>query len=208
MFSPRRSMPIPARCRPPCRPMILPQPGPRGTSRSSAPDAEWSAARDGSYGLQQRPAGQRLDRGCQCGSGIKATSITRTARLSGTAFGSISNRSGLAGWRPIGEACVAEAGSDGERAPMGHVGHERRLAQALNHRIVVQQDEGLVLADAGNSFVQRVRQIEAAALPIAGKILCAAIDGAVDFDDAGTANADEGCKLETFLVGAGGQLLR
>ena len=72
-----------------------------------------------------------------------------------------------------------------------HVGHERRLAQALHHGVVVQEDHGLVLADGRDRFVQAVRQVEAAALPVARQVLRAAIDGAVRLDDAGAADADE-----------------
>src|SRR5262245_7625016 len=53
----------------------------------------------------------------------------------------------LAVARAVGEARVAEPGADGEHAPMGHVAHERRLAQPLHHRVVVQEDGGIVLAD-------------------------------------------------------------
>ena len=74
---------------------------------------------------------------------------------------------------------------------MGHVDHERRLAQALHDRIVMQQDHGVMLPNRGDCLMQAQRQIEAAALPIARQVLGAAIDGAVRLDDAGTADADE-----------------
>src|SRR5262249_53002316 len=47
-----------------------------------------------------------------------------------------------------------------------HVAHVRRLAQP-HHRVVVHEDHRLVLAEGWNRFVQRARQIEALALPVA-----------------------------------------
>src|SRR5262249_12540546 len=71
--------------------------------------------------------------------------------------------------RAIGEARVAEAGSDGQDAPVLHVLHERHLAQTLHHAVVVHERDRLVSADLGNGLTQACRKVEAIALPIAGK---------------------------------------
>src|SRR5258708_2488851 len=47
----------------------------------------------------------------------------------------------------IDEARIPEPGADGEDAPPFHVLHERRLAQALNHCVIVEQNGVVVLVD-------------------------------------------------------------
>src|SRR3954465_11994130 len=108
----------------------------------------------------------------------------------------------------IGKARVAEAGADGQYAPALDVAHERHFAQALNHRIVVHEHSGAVLADFRDPLEQARRQIEFAALPVARQILRAAVDRSVRLDDAGTADTDERGKSETFLLGAADQFLQ
>src|SRR5215467_661064 len=98
--------------------------------------------------------------------------------------------------RAIGEARVAEAGSDGQDAPVLHVLHERHLAQTLHHAVVMHERDRLVSADLGNGPTQACRKVEVIALPIAGKILCATGNRAVLFDHAWTANADEGSQIQ------------
>ena len=71
---------------------------------------------------------------------------------------------------------------------MGHVAHERRLAETLHHRVIVQQDQSLVLADRRDRFLQAGGQVEVLAFPVAGQVLRAAIDGAVGRNDAGAAD--------------------
>src|SRR4029077_2497265 len=56
----------------------------------------------------------------------------------------------LAGRLSIGEAAVAETGADRKHSPVRHVAHERRLAQALHHRVIVHNDHRVVLADGRN----------------------------------------------------------
>src|SRR4029077_12452556 len=49
----------------------------------------------------------------------------------------------LAGGRAIGEAAVAETGADRQHSPARHIAHERHLAQALHHRVIVHNDHHL-----------------------------------------------------------------
>src|SRR5690554_871793 len=49
--------------------------------------------------------------------------------------------------RAIGEARVAEPGSDRHHAPMLDVLHEGQLAQSLHYGVVVHEDRRLMLAD-------------------------------------------------------------
>src|SRR5258708_6548459 len=100
----------------------------------------------------------------------------------------------------IDEARIAESGADGEDAPALHVLRERHLAQPLDHRIVVKEHGGLLLADGRNGFAQGGRKMEIPARPVARKVLHAAIDRAVLLDEPRTADADEGRELEPLLV--------
>src|SRR5713101_5019698 len=102
----------------------------------------------------------------------------------------------------VGEPGVAEAAADGEDAPMLDVLHVRHFAQALHHRVVVQDNERVVAVDLGDALADELRQVEAAAFPIAGEVLPAALDRAVLADDAGAADADEGRQLQLLLLGA------
>ena len=49
--------------------------------------------------------------------------------------------------RPVGEPCVAQSRSDRQHAPAFDILHERDLAQALHHGIVVHQDRHVVIAE-------------------------------------------------------------
>src|SRR5215217_5537221 len=102
---------------------------------------------------------------------------------------------GLFFFRAVIEPRIAEAGADREDPPTFHVLHERDLAQALHHRIVVHQHGGAVLADLRNTFNQAGGQVELATLPITGKVLRAAVDRAVRLNKAWAADADERCEL-------------
>src|SRR5712671_2925919 len=107
----------------------------------------------------------------------------------------------------VGEPGVAEAGADGEDAPMLDALHVRHFAQALHHRVVVQDDERVVAGDLGDALADELRQVEAAAFPVAGEVLPAALDRAVLADEAGAADADEGRQLQLLLLGAVDQIL-
>src|ERR687897_2731 len=65
-----------------------------------------------------------------------------------------------------------------------------------------------MLADGRNRLHQQSWEIEAAALPIARQILCAAIDRAVSLDHARAADANKGSEVVALLVGAGDQLFQ
>jgi len=54
--------------------------------------------------------------------------------------------------RAIGETRVAQAGSNGEDAPVLHVLHEWHLAQTLHHGIVVHEDYRLMSAHPGDGL--------------------------------------------------------
>ena len=62
-------------------------------------------------------------------------------------------------------------------------------------------DGGLVVRDERNRLADAVRQVEAAALPVARQVLGAGLDRAVFANDAGAADADDGRQLQTFLLG-------
>ena len=108
----------------------------------------------------------------------------------------------------VGEAGVAKAGTDGEHAPALDVLHERHLAQALRHAVIVHQRRGVMTADLGNSLDQERRQIEFAALPIARQVLGAFFDSAVFLDHAGTGDPDERRQLQPLGFGGGNQVLQ
>src|SRR3954471_17162627 len=93
----------------------------------------------------------------------------------------------------VGEAGVAEAGADGEHAPARDVLHRRHLGEALHDGVVVHDHHGLVSADLRHGPAQLHRQVEPAALPVAGQVLAAALDRALLADEPGAADADEGC---------------
>jgi hypothetical protein len=78
--------------------------------------------------------------------------------------------------------------------------HERHFAQALRDAVIVHQHRGVVTADLRDRLDQCGRQVELAALPVAGKILRTFLDAAVLLDDAGARDADERRKLEAFFV--------
>src|SRR5207253_7133769 len=110
------------------------------------------------------------------------------------------------GLLPIGEARVAQSGADSQYAPSFHVLHEWYLAQALHHGIVVNQHSRVMLADLGNGFAQARGKIEIAALPVARKILRAAIDRAILLDTACATDADEGRQPKLFFLRARDEL--
>src|SRR6185437_4745233 len=107
----------------------------------------------------------------------------------------------------VREPRVAEAGADGEDAPMPDVLHVGQFAQPLHHRVVVHDDDGVVAADLGDAVADRLRQVEAAALPVAGQVLAAALDRAVLLDDAWAADADERRQLQLLLAGVSDEAL-
>ena len=80
---------------------------------------------------------------------------------------------------PVGEQRVAETGADGEHGPFLNVLHERNFAETLHHRVIVHDDGRVEVTDPRYRFVQGRRQIEAAAFPVARKILRSALDRAV-----------------------------
>ena len=61
--------------------------------------------------------------------------------------------------------------------------------------------------DLGNTLDKTCRQVELAALPVAGQVLRAFLDRTVALDDAGTGDADERRKLESLLVRFRNQVL-
>jgi hypothetical protein len=62
----------------------------------------------------------------------------------------------------VRKARVAEPGADREHRPVINVLHERRLAQPLNNRVVMQNNGGVVVANFRDRVVQCLREIEAA----------------------------------------------
>ena len=76
----------------------------------------------------------------------------------------------------IGEAGIAEPRADCQHTPVIDILHERQLTQALHHRIVVHDHDGVMIPDARNGLAQQLRQVEALVLPVAGQVLAAAID--------------------------------
>ena len=79
--------------------------------------------------------------------------------------------------------------------------HERQFAEALDDSVVVHGHDGVVLADLRRHLADALDQVEAAARPVAGQVLRAAIDRAVRLDQAGTTDADEGRDAQAFLGG-------
>ena len=64
---------------------------------------------------------------------------------------------------PVGEAGIAEPSADRERRPMVDILHERRLAQALHHRVVMQNDAvssppifGIALIRSGSARLKQL----------------------------------------------------
>lgn len=90
----------------------------------------------------------------------------------------------------IGEARITQAGPNGENAPAPHILHDRDLTQTLDDRIIVHQYQGLVWADLRDRLTQTDGKVETMTLPIAGEVLCAAVDGTARFDDAGAADSN------------------
>src|SRR5262245_32938381 len=76
----------------------------------------------------------------------------------------------------VRETSIPKAGANRENTPGRHIIHAWYLAQTLYHRVVVHHDRGLLSPDRWNQRVQRHRQIEFAALPIARQVLCSAFD--------------------------------
>src|SRR5262245_7154368 len=101
---------------------------------------------------------------------------------------------------PIGKAGVSQARTNRQNAPVLYIRHERNFAQALDHRVVVDENRGLVVTNPGNGFANLVRQVEVFARPVSRQVLRSAIDRAVLLDQAGTADADERREPEFLLI--------
>jgi PAS domain S-box-containing protein len=71
-----------------------------------------------------------------------------------------------------------QAGANGENAPARKFAHRGDFAQALHHRVIVEDDRRIVTADTRQLFADGARQIEAAAGPIARQVLVAALNEA------------------------------
>ena len=84
----------------------------------------------------------------------------------------------------------------------------RQLAKAVHHRVVMHDHQGLVLTDAWDGLLDFFRQVELAALPVAWQILSAALDTAIVSNETGTADADDGRKLQVALVRGLDQVLQ
>src|SRR4026207_1940117 len=97
------------------------------------------------------------------------------------------------------EQGVPQPGADGEHAPFVDILHEGNFAEALNDRIVVHDDRRVEVADPGYGFKQSCGEIEAAALPVARKVLRPTFDRAVRIDDSGASDADERSEVQTLL---------
>src|SRR5262245_44977626 len=108
---------------------------------------------------------------------------------------------------PIGKACVAKPGTDGENAPVRAVLDVRQLAQALHDRIVVHHDQRFVLGDLGDAFAQARWQVEATAFPITRQVLGAACNRAILVDHAGATDADQRSQGNLVLPAPIDQLL-
>ncbi len=93
---------------------------------------------------------------------------------------------------PVGEAGIAETGADGQHAPPFIVLHRRQLAEALHHRVVVDDDRCFMVVDVRDFLADAVGEVEAAALPVAGQVLSAGLDRAVLANDAWATDADDG----------------
>src|SRR6185437_9862203 len=107
----------------------------------------------------------------------------------------------------VGEAGVAQSRPDGEYAPTLDPLQKGDLGQSLHDAVVVHHDGGVVIADPWDGVDQAFRQVELAALPVAGQVLRAFLDRAVVLDHAGARNADERRKLESPCVGLVDQFL-
>lgn len=79
----------------------------------------------------------------------------------------------------VREARVSESGSDRHHAPALDVAHERHLAQALHHRVVMRERHQIVTVDGRDGRAQKLRKVEAPVLPVARQILAARLDRSV-----------------------------
>src|SRR5215203_4757318 len=107
----------------------------------------------------------------------------------------------------VSEARIAEPSADRQHAPALHVLHEGRLAQALHHGVIVHDHHGLVIVYFGDGLAQTLRQIKAAALPVAGEVLPAAVDRPLLVNETRAADADEGREAQALLLGLDDKLL-
>src|SRR4029079_15514616 len=101
----------------------------------------------------------------------------------------------------VGEARVAQPGTDGQCAPVLHLAHERHLAQTPPHGVVVHQHRRVMPANFRNRFGEPSRQVEGAALPVPRQVLRALCDVTVLLDLSGAADADEWGEVVAFLLG-------
>ena len=92
---------------------------------------------------------------------------------------------------PVAKLRVTQPRSYGQDAPAFHVIHKWPFAQALNHRIVGHDDDGVVVENLRDGLEQGERKIEIPAFPFPRQIVGAAIDTAILLDDSRTADADE-----------------
>ena len=90
----------------------------------------------------------------------------------------------------IGKTRITEPSPDCQNRPALAVLHTRQFAQALHHGVVVHDDHRFGFSDLRDARLDRAGQMEALALPIAGKILTAAINRAILADDARAADPD------------------
>src|SRR5581483_7104488 len=88
---------------------------------------------------------------------------------------------------------------------MLNIAHERNLAEALDHRVVVDKDHGLVTVDLRDCLPECGREMETVAGPIAREVLHATIEGSVLVNQSRTTDADEGRDVDVISVRAGNQ---
>jgi len=103
---------------------------------------------------------------------------------------------------------VAEARAGGDDASFLRVLHVRHLAEALNHRIVVHHDAGLLAANLGDRLGDDGGQVEVRAFPIAAwQVLAATVDGPVRPYQARAADADHRGKRQALFTRLADQVL-
>ena len=90
-----------------------------------------------------------------------------------------------------GEAGVAQTCADGQDVPALNITHVRKLAQALDHSIVVQNDDGFGASNDWQGRANAFREVEAVRLSVTGKVLRTAGDGAVRADLSGATDPNE-----------------
>ena len=74
------------------------------------------------------------------------------------------------------------------------------IAQALDHRIIMHDDQRLLAVDPRDLASHVISKIESAAFPIAGQVLCAALDRAIGTDFSRTTDANDRHQFELLLL--------